>query len=379
MAESPDRDQQTEAPTAKRQQDAARDGDVLISRELASALAMLAGVGWLALAGERLVTGARETLRTGLSFDSAAMAGLDLWARLAKLLAPLLMPIAMLFGLGLVAAIAGPALLGSLGWRGKALGFKASRISPLAGMKRMFGAQGLAELGKALAKAALLGGIGCWLVAGALPTLMPLAGAHPAHASAVLGDTLLTALFALTAGMAAIALADVPLQYWQRRRRLRMTREQVREELRQSEGAPELKAALRARQQAILTQSARKAMGEASVVLTNPSHFAVALRYHPGKDAAPVVLARGRGAVALAMRTLAAEKAVPMLEYPALTRALYFTTRAGQTIPEDLFQAVAIILAFVFRLDRELGARQPPTIDVPAAKRFDAEGRREQG
>lgn len=155
-----------------------------------------------------------------------------------------------------------------------------------------------------------------------------------------------------------------------------MSRDQVKEELRQSEGAPELKAQLRARQQAILSQSARKAMGEANVVLNNPSHFSVALRYRPGRDAAPVVVARGRDEVALAMRELAGERDVPMLDYPLLTRALYFTTRAGQPIPEDLYQAVAIILAFVFRLDRELGQRmQPPIVDVPPKKRFDTDGK----
>jgi flagellar biosynthetic protein FlhB len=162
------------------------------------------------------------------------------------------------------------------------------------------------------------------------------------------------------------------MQYFQRTRRLRMSREQVKEEMRQSEGAPELKAQLRARQQAILSQSARKAMTEANVVLNNPSHFSVALRYRPGADAAPVVVARGRDEVALAMRELASEREVPMLDYPVLTRALYFTTRAGQAIPEDLYQAVAIILAFVFRLDRELGEqKQPPVVDVPHSKRFD--------
>jgi flagellar biosynthetic protein FlhB len=157
-----------------------------------------------------------------------------------------------------------------------------------------------------------------------------------------------------------------------------MTREQLKEELRQAEGSPELKAHLRARQQAILSQSARKAMVDANVVLNNPAHFSVALRYRPGLDAAPLVVARGRDEVALAMRELAADNDVPALDYPELTRAIFFSTRAGQPIPEDLYQAVAIILAFVFRLDRELGARTPPPpVEVPQARRVDAEGRPE--
>ncbi len=216
------------------------------------------------------------------------------------------------------------------------------------------------------------------LVVGELDGLLPLSTVDPASASVKLGHSLMALLTGLAGSMLLIALFDVPAQIIQRTRRLRMSREQVKEEMRQSDGAPELKAQLRARQQAILSQSARKAMGEANVVLNNPSHFSVALRYRPGSDAAPVVVARGRDAVALAMRALADARSVPMLDYPQLTRALYFTTRAGQPIPEDLYQAVAIILAFVFRLDRELGERtQPPSVDVPATKCFDADGNRE--
>ena len=378
MAEAPDRDQQTEAPTPKRRKDAAEEGDVLISRELASALVILAGIGWLALAGQWLVNAVAAMLRNGLAIERSHFAAFELSARLTSLLTPLILPFAALLLASLAAAIAGPALLGSLGWRSKAMAFKASRLSPLSGIKRIFGMQGLIELAKALAKAGLLGGVGWWLVMGELPKLLSLSAADPLTASASLGSSLISLLLALGLAMLLIALLDVPAQNFQRFRRLRMSREQVKEELRQSEGAPELKAQLRARQQAILSQSARKAMTEANVVLNNPSHFSVALRYRPGADAAPVVVARGRDEVALAMRELASEREVPMLDYPVLTRALYFTTRAGQAIPEDLYQAVAIILAFVFRLDRELGEqKQPPVVDVPHSKRFDTSGKPE--
>jgi flagellar biosynthetic protein FlhB len=378
MAEAPDRDQQTEAPTPKRRKDAAAEGDVLISRELASALVMLAGIGWLALAGQWLVNAVAAMLRTGLAIERSHFAAFELSARLTGLLTPLILPFTALLLASLLAAIAGPALLGSLSWRSKAMAFKANRLSPLSGIKRIFGMQGLIELTKALAKAAVLGGVGWWLVMGELPKLLSLSAVDPLTASASLGSSLISLLLALGLAMLLIALLDVPAQYFQRTRRLRMSREQVKEEVRQSEGAPELKAQLRARQQAILSQSARKAMKEANVLLNNPSHFSVALRYRPGTDAAPVVVARGRDEVALAMRELANEREVPMLDYPVLTRALYFTTRAGQAIPEDLYQAVAIILAFVFRLDRELGQRIPlPVVDVPHSKRFDTSGKPE--
>jgi flagellar biosynthesis protein FlhB len=378
MADAPDRDQQTEAPTTKRRADAARDGDVLISRELATALVVMAGTAWLALAGQWLVEGSAALLRSGLSFDGGIVEDFQPVERLLALVAGVAMPLAALFGLTLLAAIAGPAMLGSLGWRNKAMAFKGNKLNPLAGLKRMFGLQGGIELAKALAKTAVLGAIGWWMIAAELPLILSLAATDPASAAAQLGASLIKMLFALSLGITLIALIDVPTQWFQRYRRLRMTKQQLKDESRESDGAPELKAAQRARQQAILSQSARKAMGEATVVLTNPTHFAIALRYRPGKDGAPVVVARGRDEVAQAMKALASERAVPMLEYPQLTRGLYFTTRAGQAIPEDLYRAVAVILAFVFRLDREMAAYpKPPVVEVPEDKRFGADGKLE--
>jgi flagellar biosynthesis protein FlhB len=379
MADAPDRDQQTEAPTAKRRADAARDGDVLISRELATALVVIAGTAWLVLAGQWLVEGSAALLRSGLSFDGGIVEDFQPVERLLALVAGVAMPLAALFGLTLLAAIAGPAMLGSLGWRNKAMAFKGNKLNPLAGLKRMLGLQGGIELTKALAKTCVLGAIGWGIIAAELPMILSLAAADPAQGAAQLGASLIKILFALSLGIALIALIDVPAQWFQRNRRLRMTKQQLKDEHRESDGAPELKAAQRARQQAILSQSARKAMGEATVVLTNPTHFAIALRYRPGKDGAPVVVARGRDEVAQAMKALAGERAVPMLEYPQLTRALYFTTRAGQAIPEDLYRAVAVILAFVFRLDREMEAYpKPPVVEVPEGKRFGADGKLEQ-
>jgi flagellar biosynthetic protein FlhB len=375
MAEKPDRDQQTEAPTQKRRKDAAADGDVLVSRELASAMVMLAGIGWLAIAGNWLFIETSAMLRDGLSLGPESIGSLNPQTEIAQLIQPILMPLGSLLGVTLLAAIAGPALLGSLGWRSKAFGFKANRLSPAAGFKRMFGLQGLIELTKSIAKAIALGTIGWWVISDNLDRYQRLALTDTAAAASLLGSSLLTLLLAMLVGLALIALLDVPVQMLQRTRRLRMSREQIKEEMRQSEGSPELKAAQRARQQAILGQSARKAMNEANLLLNNPAHFSVALRYVPGKDFAPVVVARGRDEVALAMRELATSSDVPMLDYPKLTRAIYFTTRVGQTIPEDLYQAVAAILAFVFKLDQDIAKQMaPPEVEVPISKHFDAQG-----
>ena len=378
MAGTTERDQKTEQPTAKKLADSAREGDVLMSKELATALMMLAGAGWLFAAGGWLVQSAGELLKRGLTLGADDVAHFAPGEALMRNGVEILLPLSSLFALALLASIGAPAMLGSLGWRGKAIAFKGNRMNPLSGIKRIFGAQGVIELVKSLAKVLLLGTIGYWLVANSLPAIMSMAQADLNGAIGLAGKSVGHAMLAMAGGLVVIALIDVPAQWYQRNRRLMMSKQEVKEEMRESDGAPELKQAQRQRQHEILSGSARKAVSEATVVLTNPTHFSVALRYRPGQDAAPVVVARGRGDVALSIRELARGASVPILEYPALTRAIYFTARAGRTIPEELFVAVATVLAFVFQLERAVaeGLSQPP-VDVPPSHRFDPEGRRQ--
>lgn len=378
MAEGSDKDQKTEQPTAKKLADSAREGDVLMSRELATALMMLAAAGWIVAAGGWFVQSAGDLVRRGLTLTAADVTDFAPAEALMRNGVEILLPLASLFALALGAAVAGPAMLGSMGWRGKALHFKGNRLNPMSGIKRMFGMQGATELGKALAKVLLLGTIGYWLVKNSLPAIMTMASTDLIAAIGLAGKAIGHAMLTLAGGLVVIALIDVPVQWFQRNKRLMMSKQEIKEEMRQSEGAPELKQAQRQRAHEILSGSARKAVSEATVVLTNPTHFSVALRYRPGTDAAPVVVARGRGDVALSIRELARAANVPMLEYPQLTRAIYFTARAGRVIPEELFVAVATVLAFVFQLERTVadGLAQP-AVDVPPSHRFDPEGRRQ--
>lgn len=378
MAEGSDKDQKTEQPTAKKLADSAREGDVLMSRELATALMMLAAAGWIVAAGGWFVQSAGDLVRRGLALTAADVADFAPAEALMRNGVEILLPLASLFALALGAAVAGPAMLGSMGWRGKALYFKGNRINPLSGLKRMFGMQGATELGKAIAKVLLLGTIGYWLVASSLPAIMTMASTDLIAAIGLAGKAVGHAMLTLAGGLVVIALIDVPVQWFQRNKRLMMSKQEIKEEMRQSDGAPELKQAQRQRAHEILSGSARKAVSEATVVLTNPTHFSVALRYRPGTDAAPVVVARGRGDVALSIRELARAANVPMLEYPQLTRAIYFTARAGRVIPEELFVAVATVLAFVFQLERAVAdGLSQPAVDVPPSHRFDPEGRRQ--
>jgi len=378
MAGTTERDQKTEQPTAKKLADSAREGDVLMSKELATALMMLAGAGWLFAAGGWLVQSAGELLKRGLTLGADDVAHFAPGEAVMRNGVEILLPLSSLFALALVASVAAPAMLGSFGWRGKAIAFKGNRMNPLSGIKRIFGPQGLIELVKSLAKVLLLGTIGYWLVANSLPAIMSMAQADLNGAIGLAGKSVGHAMLAMAGGLVVIALIDVPAQWYQRNRRLMMSKQEVKQEMRESDGAPELKQAQRQRQHEILSGSARKAVAEATVVLTNPTHFSVALRYRPGQDAAPVVVARGRGDVALSIRELARGAHVPILEYPALTRAIYFTARAGRAIPEELFVAVATVLAFVFQLERAVAeGLSKPSVDVPPSHRFDPEGRRQ--
>ncbi len=376
VSEAPDKDQQTQAPTQKRKDDAVKEGNVLASRELATALMMIAGAAWMIALGAWFFSASKALLKSGLSLDLSDpdnFRPLDAVVRPLTQIAP---PLAGLMLLSLIAALAAPAMLGSLGMRGKAMAPKASRINPIAGLKRMFGMQGLIELFKATAKVLVLGYAGYWVISREVESLPGLAAADPAAAVDIIGGKLIFTIAILTAGLLLIALVDVPIQWLQRLKRLRMTLQQLKEEMRQTDGAPELKQAIRAKRMEASMSSARKGMVDATVVLTNPTHFAVALRYRPGKDAAPVVVARGRGDVAQAIKAMATEKGLVTLEYPQLTRALYFTTRTGRQVSEDLYVAVAAILAFVFRLESALAHNvQKPEVKVPAAKHFDQDGR----
>ncbi len=372
-----DKSQKTELPTPKKLRDAAEKGDVLASRELGTALVVTMGAAWIAFAGPAMVGSLETMVRDGLSFGFEDVRTFDPAGAALRLLAIIAVPIVGLFALTMFAAIGAPALLGSLGFRSKAFGFKASKLNPGSGLKRIFGVQGLMELGKSLLKVLLIGSLAVWLLMGELPGLIGLGTRDTRAAIYSLGGTFVFTVLLMAGALIFIAMIDVPMQMMQRTRRLRMSKQDIRDEHKQQEGSPEVKGQQRARQREVARRSVQKAMGEATVVLTNPTHFAVALRYKQGSDPAPIVLARGRGVTAEAIRELAAEKGVPMLSYPELTRAIYYTTRAGQFVREDLYLAVATVLAFVFNLDAARAAGHvQPSVEVPADARFDADGRR---
>lgn len=360
-------------PTPKRRRDAAQKGDVLRSRELATAATVIAGLGWLALAGPWLFDELAALVIAAFTFDAASLERLGGEATLARVPA-VFAPVVVLGLLVPAASLAAQLAFGDGRFVAGNIRFKGQRISPLAGLKRMFGAQGWIEMGKGLLKVGLLGAIAASWAYGEQESFAELGRATLARQLEIAWQTSLALLAALSAGLVIIAAIDLPLQWSQRNQRLRMSHQEMRDEHKEAEGSPEARAARRQRQRDIATGSLGPAMREAQFVVTNPAHFAVALAYDPAKAPAPLVLAKGRGDKALAIRELAAELGVPVLEYPPLARSLYYTTRERQVIREELYMAVAAIVAFVLSIRRgEVPPR--PVISVPVALQFDAEGR----
>jgi len=365
--------EKTEAPTQKRKQKAADEGQLLKSRELATALAVLAGCGWMALCGPSLMRACQAVMTASFRFGRGDVDDFQPLRPLAEAGWQLAPSLASLFAIVILAAIASQAGLSGLRFNAQLLQPKASRIDPAAGLKRIVGMQGWIELAKSLLKVALLGAIGAYMLLQVSKPSFGLAATDVHSAIAVLGDRLMAILFAMAGGLVTIAGIDLPIQIVRLLRQLRMSKQEIRDEHKEAEGSPEVKAQRRQRQRDMARRSVKKAVDSAHVVLTNPTHFAVALRYDRGRDTVPVVVAKGRGATALAIRDVAGEAKVPVLEYPALARAIYYTSRENQEVRDDLYLAIATVLAFVFNLNAQAGG-SPPPIDVPATARFDENG-----
>jgi flagellar biosynthetic protein FlhB len=364
----------TEAPTAKRRKDAIERGDVLKSREFATALIVLAGCGWIAMLGPQMVKACEGLMTASFRFGRA---DIEDWSPMRPLIqaglgfAP---TVGGLFLIAMIAAVLSQAALGSFRFNGTLLQPKFSRVNPASGLKRIFGPTGWIELGKSLLKVALLGSIGAWLMwKTAQPTLGLSTSSDVAGVVGNLGGTFVWILFTMAGGLVLIAGVDLPIQIIRLLGKLRMSKQEVRDENKETEGSPEAKQHLRQRQREMSRRSVRKAVATADVILTNPTHFSVALRYDRVNDNAPVVVAKGRGTTALAIRDVAGDEKIPILEYPMLARAVYYTSREGQEIRDDLYPAVATVLAFVFGLNQRAGT-VPPAIDVPTTARFDENG-----
>jgi flagellar biosynthetic protein FlhB len=366
--------ERTEAATPKHKLSARKKGQLPDIRELSTASVVFAGAGWLALMGPQLWLGAIVEMKAGLMLHGAPES-FDPGSIIVPLITAVAVPMCVLFVMICLAAIASRLIGGGLSINWEAVAPKFSKVDPVAGLKRIYSARGLVEFGKSFAKLFFLGGAFIWATKGALPLLTGMSGVEPIPAATVTAALLLRTVFAIAVALALIAALDAPIQIGLHNAKLRMTKQQVRDEHRESEHAPEVRQQIHARRAALMDQSARKAVKEATVILVNPTSFAVALRYRLGIDAAPVVIARARAEAAAALRELATVEGVPVLTYPALTRAIYFTSQSGQVIDEKLYRAVATVLAFVLGLNAEIARRAQPEIEMPDGLHYGPDGR----
>jgi len=368
--------EKTEAPTPKRKRKAAEEGQILSSKDFGTALIVLLGCAWMATLGPALVRACKEVMVGSFTFTVADVEDFEPWRPIATAAWKLALPIGGLLLLTIAGAVLSHVGLAGLRWNSKLFAPKASRINPASGLARIFGPNGWIELGKALLKVVLLGSIGTWLLWSLTSRSLGLVEADLHGAIGAMGNEFLYLLFVMAGGLLLIAGIDLPIQILRHMAKLRMTKQEVKDEHKEAEGSPEAKMAQRQRQRQILKGGFRKAVETAHVVITNPTHFAVALRYEQGQDQVPVVVAKGRGATALAIRELAGELEVPILEYPQLARAVYYTSKENQQIRDDLYMAVATVLAFVFQVSGRAGAVQPP-VTVPETALFDENGRKQ--
>jgi flagellar biosynthetic protein FlhB len=359
-----DAQERTEQATPKRLEEARKKGQIPRSRDLSTAAVTLVGGAALYLLGGQITGQMAEMMRRSLSVSREAAtdasymvsalgtaAAEGLW-----LSAPVLLAITL-------AAIIAPLALGGWSFSGQAMMPQFSRMNPLEGVKRMFALRSLIELAKAMAKfgvVAIVAGLVLWKDA---PTLMAL-GREPlqqaiGHAVQISGKALLL----ISAGLLIIAGIDVPYQLWQYAKQMRMSREEIREEYKESEGSPEVKGRIRQLQQQLARQRMMQDVPKADVVVTNPTHFAVALKYDEKRMRAPIVVAKGADEIAAKIREVAGEHKVPIFEAPPLARVLFRNVDIGDEIPATLYVAVAQILTYVFQL--KVGQKPPrPDIEV---------------
>lgn len=370
MAEDSDLER-TEPASGRRLEQAREQGQVPRSREVGAFLILIVAAGAFWFFGSWMMLRMTAMFRRGLVLDEPLAHEPQLMlVRLADLSVDALLSVAPLFAALIVAALISPYFLGSWNFSLKALQPDLKRLDPLSGLTRIVSWSGLVEMVKAVAKALVIAGIAVAVIWSERNDIFAMFGQSTEVAVASAGHLLNFSFLAIVSAMLLIVAVDVPFQLWQYHDKLKMTREEVKQEGKEMEGDPQVKARIRALQREAARRRMMGAVPTADVIVTNPTHFAVALAYKSGMSA-PRVVAKGVGEIALKIREIGAEHAVPMLEAPPLARALYRHAELDQEIPSALYAAVAEVLAYVYQLTnwRQVGGNYPMPpreIAVPA-------------
>lgn len=346
--------ERTEQATPRRLRQAREKGQIARSRELNTMVLLLAGSGGLLLMGATLAEGLSHILQTSLSLDRAQVMDSGFMTRqLSSVMVHALLILTPYFLLLVVAAILAPMALGGWSFSTKSLAFNWGKLDPIKGLGKLFSPRALMELSKALVKFALVLVVATTLIVYMINSILGLSQEPTQQALAHASSILVWSFIALSFGLIAIVLVDVPFQLWDHSKQLKMTRQEVKDDQKETDGDPQVKGRIRNVQRELAQRRMMAEVPKADVIVTNPTHFAIALRYAPESMSTPVVIAKGADLIAGQIRKLAVEAAVPMVEAPLLARALFHSTDLNQPIPAALFIAVAKVLAHVFQLRQQ--------------------------
>ena len=379
MSESSE--EKTEEPTSRRLQKAREEGQVARSQELPAAAITIAALSMILITGGMLISKLSEAFSSGFNFDRKLVHSSNLLpAIFAHELLESYLLIAPLLLLTAAVAIASSGATGGFLFEMGAVAPKFSKLNPMNGFKRMFGMKAAVELGKALLKFTLVSGAVAWVLMDNVGTLNKIGRMALEPGMLIAGEMLTRSSLIMACALVVIALIDVPFQRWQFMKQMRMTKQEIKDEMKDMEGRPEIKAQIRRRQREMSNARMMDKVKDADVVITNPEHFAVALAYDPNGDSAPILLAKGADAIAARIREKAKKHGVEIFQAAPLARALYFTTEVNHPVPEDLYYAVAQVIAYVFNLASIRPGAAPvqrPQPTLPPNMLFDADGRLE--
>ena len=371
MAEDSDLEK-TEQPSQRRLDQAREKGQVARSHELSTFSILLAGGAALWFMGASLNAQLVKLLHDGMTINRELVFKPELMIpHLYDLSISVLMTFAPVLAMLLLAALVSPLFLNGWLFSTEALIPQFSRMNPASGIARMFSTHALVELGKALGKAIVVGGVAAWVMWRHLGDALQLATLSIATAIPQMGYLVAGSFLAIVGGMLLIVIVDVPFQLYEHNKKMMMTKEEVRQESKETDGNPQIKGRIRSMQREAARRRMMSAIPTADVVVTNPTHYSVALKYSENGMRAPTVVAKGSHLIAQRIREIALENHVPILEAPPLARALHKHTEIGESIPEALYTAVAEVLAYVYQLKRyqsEGGSRpeEPGSLPVPA-------------
>lgn len=363
--------EKTESATPQRLEKAREDGNVPRSRELATFTILIAAGSGIWFSGDKLIRQLESTLVSGLSFERTQAFDMSaLFAHLGASLGDLLLVFAPIALLLIIVALLTPAIIGGWLFSTKSLQPNFGRMNPIKGLGNLVSSNAAVEFGKAIAKTILVGVVASLVIWQQKDAVLALSVESLHEGSAHLGSLLWISFITITGALGVIVLIDAPYQVLHHANKLKMTRQEVRQEAKESDGDPQIKAKIRAQQREMARRRMMSEVPTADVVVTNPTHYAVALKYSDGAMRAPKVVAKGADEVAAKIRELADANNVPLLEAAPLARALYRHAELGDEIPEALYTAVAEVLAYVFQLRayREHGGVRPDIpgeLDVP--------------